>query len=91
MVLERPLYLESDLDGQDPGGFVVLNVDAPMQSPYQILEDDNGGYYRTLQEAREACRRFREESGNDEIYIYALTGVAEALRHRPNAFVLGPD
>ena len=66
---------------------MVLNVDAPMPSPYQVLEGIGaGGYYPTLQEARAACRRFREESGNDEIYIYALMGVAEALEHHPGDF-----
>ena len=67
----------------------MLNVDAPMPNPYQVLEDENGGCYSTLQEAREACRRFREESGNDEIYVYALMGVPEALRLHPDAFELG--
>ena len=81
-------FSASDLDGEEPGGFVVVNVDAPLPSPYQILEDDNGGYYRTLQEAREAGRRFRAESGNDQIYVYALMGVAEALRHQPEGYMV---
>ncbi len=88
-MVQEVSYVESDLDGQDPGGFVVLNVSAPMRSPYQILEDETGGYYPTLQEAREVCRRFREESGNHEIYVYALMGVSEALGHHRAAFVLG--
>lgn len=89
MVLERPLYLESDLDGQEPGGFVVVNVDSPTRNPYQVLEyDENGGYFRTLPEAREACERFREEGDNNEIHIYALIGVREALALHPDAFEL---
>ena len=80
-------YVQSDLDGQDPGGFVVLNVGAPVPNPYQILEDASGAYFSSLQEARETCQRFRAESGNDEIYVYALMGVEEALIHRPAAFV----
>ncbi len=87
-MVQQVRYVESDLDGQDPGGFVVLNVSALMRRPYQILEDETGGYYPTLQEAREACRRFREESGNQEIYVCALMGVSEALAHRRDGFVL---
>ena len=89
MVTARSLYLESDLDGQEPGGFVLVNVDSPTRNPYQILEDDeNGGYFRTLRGAREACKRFREEGDNDEIYIYALIGVREALELHPDEFEL---
>lgn len=88
MVLQRTLYAESDLDGQEPGGFVVINVDAPAPNAFQILENDGGGYFRTLTEAREACRRSREESHSDEIYVYALVGIGEALDLRPGAFEL---
>lgn len=83
------LYLESDLDGENPGGFVVVNVDARMRNPHQVLEEENeGGYFRTLMEAREACQRFRQEGDNDEIYVYALIGVREALELRPGHFQL---
>ena len=88
MVTQHSLRLESDLDGEEPGGFVVVNVNAPMRNPYQLLEADDGGYFRTLGEARGACRRLRDESGNDEIYIYALIGVREAIALHPGAFVL---
>ena len=90
-MVQQAAYVETDLEGQDPGGFVVLNVDAPMVNPYQVLDDDHGAYFRTLEAAREACQRFREESGNEEIYIYALMGVTEALTHRPTAFLLEHD
>ena len=89
MVLQRSPYLESDLDGQEPGGFVVVNVDSSSRNPYQVLEDgESGAYFRTLTEAREACQRFREEGGNDEIYVYAVTGVREALELHPDDFEL---
>lgn len=53
----------SDLDGENPGGFVVMNVEAPLTNPCQILEeDDRGGYFPTLREARAACTRLRTES-----------------------------
>ena len=81
-------YIESDLDGQSPGGYVVMNVDAPMASPYQLLEGESGGYFATLQEAREACQRFRQESGNDEIFVYTLVAVADALSQHPREFAL---
>ncbi len=88
-MVQQSTYVESDLDGEDPGGFVVLNVNSPMRNPCQVLEGETGSYYPMLQEAREACERFREESGNEEIYVYALMGVNEALKSRPHAFVLG--
>ena len=90
MVTSQSLYLQSDLDGEDPGGFVVVNVDARTRNPYQVLEDgDNGSaYFRTLAEARAACQQFREEGDNEEIYIYALVGVREALGLHPHDFQL---
>ncbi len=82
------VYLDSDLDGQDAGGFVVVNVDAPLLNPYQVLEDEeNGGaYFRTLKEARAACQRFREEGENEEIYVYALVGIREGLGLHADSF-----
>lgn len=89
MTTDRALYLDSDLDGEEPGGFVVVNVNAPTRNPYQVLEDDKGDtYFRTLEEARDACERFREEGENDEIYVYALIGVREALTLHPESFRL---
>lgn len=83
-MVQQITYAESGLDGQDPGGFVVLNVNSPMRNPCQVLEGETGGYYLTLQEAREACERFREESGNEEIYVYAVIGVRQALELHPS-------
>ena len=71
-------YLQSDLDGEEPGGFVVMNLNARMANPYQIVEADGGGYFPTLEEARATCRRWREESANDMIFVYALVGIREA-------------
>lgn len=87
-MVQQITYAESDLDGQDTGGFVVLNVNSPMRNPCQVLEGETGGYYPTLQEAREACERFREESGNEEIYVYAVIGVRQALELHPSDFQL---
>jgi hypothetical protein len=83
-------YVASDLDGQDPGGFVVVNVDARTRFPYQVLEDEVHGsaYYRTLREARRACKQFRRCGDNDEIYVYALVGVPDALRSHSDSFLL---
>jgi hypothetical protein len=90
MVTSRSLFLRSDLDGEDPGGFVVVNVDARARNPYQVLEDDENGsaYFQTLAEARAACEQARAESDNDEIYVYALVGVREALERHPDVFPL---
>ncbi len=90
MTARTDLHLESDLDGQEPGGFVVVNVDARTRNPYQVLEDDEHGsaYFRTLQDARVACERFRVEGDNEEIYIYALVGVREALELHADIFQL---
>ncbi|MGB2694388.1 MAG: hypothetical protein WBD55_04275 [Dehalococcoidia bacterium] len=73
------IYAPSELDGEEAGGFVVVNLEAPLNNPYQVLEGDDGGCYATLEEARQACQHFREESGNERIYVYALIGVREAL------------
>ena len=81
-------YEVSDLDGEDPGGFVVVNLVAPYHNPYQILEDDRGGYFPTLRDARVACARWRTESGNDQIFVYALMGVGEAIDAHPDCFPL---
>jgi cell fate (sporulation/competence/biofilm development) regulator YlbF (YheA/YmcA/DUF963 family) len=61
-----------------------------MRHPYQVLEDDENGsaYFRTLAEARAACQRFRKEGDNDEIFVYALVGVHEALERHPSVFRL---
>ena len=90
MTTSPALYLESDLDGQDPGGFVVVNVDARTRNPFQVLEDERNGsaYYRTLKHARSACKRVRQCGDNDEIYVYALVGVREALELHPDRFEL---
>lgn len=84
------LYLESELDGGDPGGFVVVNVDARMPNAYQVLEDEENGsaYFETLMQARKACQRLRREGENDEIYVYALVGVREALERHAGHFRL---
>lgn len=79
-------YSPSDLDGEGPGGFVVLNLNAPMANPYQILEGGGGGYFSSLDEARNACRRWRDEHHNSEIFIYALVGVGEAIEAHPDVF-----
>ncbi len=88
MVTVPSLYLESDLDGQDPGGFVVVNVDARTRNPQQVLEDErNGGaYFRTLKQAQAACKRFRQCGDNHEIYVYALIGVRQAFEVHPDTF-----
>jgi hypothetical protein len=88
MVVQLAPYVESDLDGREAGGFVVVNVDAAMPNSHQVLEDADRGYFRTLAEARDACERFRDESGNNEIYIYALVGVQNALETYPADFRL---
>jgi hypothetical protein len=75
----------------EPGGFIVLNVNAPMPSPYQVVEDEDGNaYFTTLEDARAVCRRLRREAKNPDLYIYALFGVQEAVKSRPGAFVLEP-
>ena len=81
-------YLRSDLDGEEAGGFVVMNVDASFTNPCQILEEDGGGYFPTLRQARAACRGWREESGNDQIFVYALLGIREATDEHPESFPL---
>lgn len=78
----------SDLDGEEAGGFVVVNVDASFVSPCQIIDEDGGGYFPTLAAARAACRGWREESGNDQIFVYALVGIREATEARPDQFPL---
>ena len=78
----------SDLDGEEAGGFVVVNVDASFISPCQILEEDGGAYFPTLREARAACRRWRNESGNDMIFVYALVGVRDAIAALPDQYPL---
>ncbi len=78
----------SDLDGEEAGGFVVINLNARMANPFQVLEEDGGGYFATLEEARSACRRWREEYNNSEIFIYALVGVREAIQAYPDRFPL---
>ena len=90
MRAQSTLYLDSDLDGQDAGGFVVVNVDARTRNPCQVLENEENGsaYFRTLMEAREACQRFREEGDNEEIYVYALIGVHAALQLHSGDFQL---
>ena len=90
MATAPSLYLESELDGEEPGGFVVANVHARTRNPCQILEDERNGsaYFRTLMEAREACRRFRAEGDNDETYVYALIGVRQALEIHSGDFRL---
>ncbi len=88
MTVRVATYEVSELDGEDPGGFVVVNVEAPLTNPYQILEEDGGGYFRTLREARAACGRWRTESGNDQIFIYALVGVHEAIEAHLDGFPL---
>ena len=83
------LYRPSDLDGLDPGGFIVLNVNAPMRNPYQVVEDEDGNaYFSTLDDARALCRRLRRESRNPELYVYALIGVREAINTHPGAFII---
>ncbi len=90
MTSTRTLYLESGLDGDAPGGFVVVNVDARTRNPCQVLEDERNGsaYFRTLKDARAACKRFRECGDNDEIYVYALIGVRQALELHSDVFAL---
>lgn len=82
-------YRPSDLDGLDPGGFMVLNVNAPMRNPHQVVEDEEGNaYFCSLDDARALCRRLRREFGNPELYIYALIGVREAINAHPGAFII---
>ncbi len=90
MTTSPALYLESDLDGDKPGGFVVVNVDARTRNACQVLEDERNGsaYFGTLKHARVACKRFREFGDNDEIYVYALIGVRQALELHPDRFEL---
>ncbi len=90
MVTVPSVYLESELDGEEPGGYVVVNVDARTTNPYQVLEDDENGsaYFSTLREAREACKRSRVEGDNDDIYVYALVGVREAIQRYSSHFAL---
>ncbi len=85
-MVQATAYVDSYLDGQDSGGFILMNVDSPMQSAYQVLDDEQGGYYQTLDEARAACRRLRNESGNNRIYVYALAGVRHAIEQRPSDY-----
>jgi hypothetical protein len=80
-------YRPSSLDGTEPGGFIVLNVNAPMLNPYQVVEDDAGNaYFPTLQGARALCRRLRREAGNPDLYVYGLFGVKEAIGTHPDIF-----
>ena len=89
-MVQQVTYAESDLDGQESGGFVVVNVDARTRNPYQVLEDEENGsaYFRTLIEARRACQRLREDGNNNEIYVYAVIGVRQALELHPSDFWL---
>jgi hypothetical protein len=86
--MARPAtYRPSSLDGTEPGGFIVLNVNAPMLNPYQVVEDEDGNAYSaTLDEARALCRRLRREAANRDLYVYALIGVKEAVRTHPDVF-----
>ena len=86
--VSTPYYAQSDLDGEEAGGFIVMNVNARSHDPYQVLEEDGGGYFRTLEEARAACVRWRTEFSNPEIYIYALVGVRYAIEAHPDEFTL---
>ena len=82
-----PRYRESDVDGTEAGGYVVVNVDAPMGVPCQVLEDASGNtYFRTLTEARSVCRRLRRENENNMIFVYALTGIRQAREIEPSVF-----
>lgn len=81
-------YVASELDGEEAGGFVVLNVAGPGPRPNQICEDDGSAYFSTLAEARRACRRLRRESGNSEIYVYALVGVRDAVQQRASVLAV---
>jgi hypothetical protein len=82
-------YEESDLDGRESGGFVVANVNARRRNAVQILDDtQNGGaYFTSLDAAREACEEFRARSGNEDIFVYALVGVEDAMRSRSRGSV----
>jgi hypothetical protein len=80
-------YRPSSLDGTEPGGFIVLNVNAPMLNPYQVVEDEDGNaYFAALDEARALCRRLRREATNPDLYVYALIGVEKAILTHPNVF-----
>ena len=83
MVTEQG-YKVSDLDGEQAGGFVVLNVGGR----YQICDDDGSGYFATLADARAACLRLRRESGNSEIYVYAVVGVRDGVEHHASDLAL---
>jgi len=82
------MFRPSKLDGDEPGGFVIVNLESPYsENGLAVCETDSGETaFATLVEARETCRRLRSESGNDRIYIYALVGVKEAIRGRPGHF-----
>lgn len=81
-------FSSSPLDGTEWGGFVVMNVDARMRNPYQILEDEEGEtYYPSLARARDVCARLRRENSNNMIFVFALVGVNEALTLRLGSFI----
>ncbi len=81
-------YRRSRLDGTDSGGYVIMNVDAPMKAPNQIVEDDEGNtYFDSLEDARRRCAKLRRENANQSLYVYALVAVGTATRNDPSAFV----
>jgi hypothetical protein len=74
-------YRADDLDGEDSGGFIVLNVGAPLPNPYVVCEDaDSNSYFHTLEEARAVCANLRRESGNPMIFVYSVTAIEPSPR-----------
>ena len=86
-----PLPRKSKLDGEEAGGFVVVNVDNPhAANGLMVCETERGQTtFSTLVEARQFCRRSRLENRNPAIYVYALVGVADAVRERNDVFLTG--
>ncbi len=82
-------YKSSELDGTEHGFFVVVNVDSPydQKTGCVVCETDNSiNVFRSLADARRVCEAAREESDNDQIFVYALLGTQDALERWPDSF-----
>ncbi len=85
----KPLYRPSELDGAEKGFFVVINVDSPYDQKTGCIvceTSDSINVFASLADARRVCEAAREESGNDQIFVYALVGAQDALERWPDSF-----
>jgi hypothetical protein len=85
------VYQPSGLDGAEAGCFVVVNVDSPHDRSTGAMVCDtpeSTNVFASLDEARSFANAARDESGNDNIFVYALVGVGDAVAAWPDSFGL---